>query len=46
MTLGDYRKKKENALDELTTPPKPSPFKGEGLGGGEKRKFLYYELRY
>ncbi|NVM21961.1 MAG: CRISPR system precrRNA processing endoribonuclease RAMP protein Cas6 [Desulfobacterales bacterium] len=29
---------------EITTPTLPSPSKGEGLGGGEKRKFLYNEL--
>jgi shikimate dehydrogenase len=31
-----------NALHVITPTP-PSPFKGEGLGGGKKRKFLYYQ---
>ncbi len=31
--------------DQVTTPTLPSPFKGEGLGGGEKWDFLYYKFK-
>jgi len=36
---GSWRKERR-----IITPTPPSPFKGEGLGGGQKRKFLYYQV--
>jgi hypothetical protein len=31
-------------LFKFSPPAPPSPFKGEGLGGGPKRKFLYCQV--
>ena len=33
----------QNTSSQGTTPTLPSPFKGEGPGGGEKSDFLYYQ---
>jgi len=45
--LEDNRSKKGDIIsfNQVNTPFLPSPLKGEGLGRGEKRKFLYNQVR-